>query len=77
MMWKKTGGKYTGMFKKNNMEGEGICLTEGTMIKGNYINNLVEGFGMTSPGNGDLYVGNFKHHKKHGKGKYYWKSQGI
>jgi len=75
-MWKKTGGKYTGMFKKNKMEGEGICINEGTMIKGNYKNNLVEGFGITSPGNGDLYVGNFKHHKKHGKGNYFWKSQG-
>ena len=52
-MWKKNKGIFTGMFKKNIMEGEGIYNVEGNIMKGIYRNSKMEGIGNYYPGNGD------------------------
>lgn len=67
----KSGGKYTGQFKKYYLEGKGtFYFTNGNIYIGNWKKNFREGKGKLKMATGDEYVGSFKTNKFWGEGVY-------
>ena len=48
----------------------------GAKYEGEYVNDLKEGQGKYTYGNGDIYKGQWKAGKRHGKGAYTYKENG-
>ena len=66
---------YTGQIGIDRKElgiGRNICKEKGEeqIFEGMFKNGQMNGFGRMFYANGDVYMGEFKDHKLHGKGEY-------
>ncbi len=57
--------------KDNKRNGIGRLITKlGSISEGQYLNDNLNGFGRSFWSDGNYYIGEFKDHYYHGKGKY-------
>ena len=72
MLW-KSGNKYVGEWKNNNMEGYGsFYYANGEKYEGERKNDYKEGQGTYYYSDGSKYVGEWKNDKKEGHAIFYW-----
>ena len=74
ILYLKDEYKYTGLWKNNSKEGEGVevYLVTGDKYEGNFKDNIKEGKGKYTYKDGTLYIGNFVNSKFEGEGTINW-----
>ena len=70
----KSGIKYIGYFRKNELNGKGLLVDKNNKLifKGEFLNNKKNGYGILKYNNGDEYHGDFINDKMEGNGEYHF-----
>lgn len=63
-----SSSKYVGSFRNGKKHGHGKFESSGTVVEGNFVNDLLNGHGKIRWANGDYYIGEFKNGNMDGKG---------